>query len=192
MGLRINNHLVAFKAALIVCTVFHSKAQSFGQGTDSIHSSRPASFKTINTTGLSNFTGEKQKRWIKIDDVTVETLNIALTSVEETLARAESMEIRALLKRDTVALKSIWLKDFTLDELHNKVHHDPNPLPHYLSLHRRIEKIFVTSDHAYVSGTEYAVQLKEGINVDTQVARKYAHMWIKELFGWKLATKTYE
>lgn len=189
MGLRINDHLVAFKVALIACTAYLSKAQSLGQ--DCIHLSRPASFKTINTTVLGNFTGEKQKRWIKIDDVVVETSNIALTPIEETLARAESMEIRALLKRDTVALKSIWLRDFTLDELHNKVHHDPNPLPHYLSLHRRIEKILITVDHAYVSGTEYAVRVKEGNTVDSQVEHKYTHMWIKELFGWELASKSY-
>ncbi|MBX2957496.1 MAG: hypothetical protein KF846_15130 [Cyclobacteriaceae bacterium] len=151
MGRNVNNHLsVAFKVALIICTALLSKAQAFGQGPDSIFLSGPTSFKTLTTTRLSNFTGEKQKRWIKIDDVVVETSNIALTPVEETLAKAESVEIRALLKRDTVALKRIWLRDFTLDELHNKVQHDPNPLPHYLSLNRRIEKILITGDHAYV------------------------------------------
>ncbi len=149
------------------------------------------SFKSINTTGLSNFIGEKQKRWVKIDDVVVETSNIALTPVEETLARAESMEIKAVVKHDTVALKRIWLRDFTFDEQHNKVHHDRNLLPHYLSLHRRIEKIFVTGDHAYVSGTEYAVAIMEGSRVDSQVERKYSHLWVKELFGWKLASKSY-
>lgn len=141
MGRNVNNHLsVAFKVALIICTALLSKAQAFGQGPDSIFLSGPTSFKTLTTTRLSNVIGEKQKRWIKIDDVVVETSNIALTPVEETLAKAESVEIRALLKRDTVALKRIWLRDFTLDELHSKVQHDPNPLPHYLSLNRRIEK----------------------------------------------------
>ncbi|MBL7843712.1 MAG: nuclear transport factor 2 family protein [Cyclobacteriaceae bacterium] len=193
MGRNVNNHLsVAFKVALIICTALLSKAQAFGQGPDSIFLSGPTSFKTLTTTRLSNVIGEKQKRWIKIDDVVVETSNIALTPVEETLAKAESVEIRALLKRDTVALKRIWLRDFTLDELHSKVQHDPNPLPHYLSLNRRIEKILITGDHAYVSGIEYAVQVKEGNSVDTQVARKYTHLWIKELFGWRLATKNYD
>jgi len=193
LGRNVNNHLsVAFKVALIICTALLSKAQAFGQGPDSIFLSGPTSFKTLTTTRLSNVIGEKQKRWIKIDDVVVETSNIALTPVEETLAKAESVEIRALLKRDTVALKRIWLRDFTLDELHSKVQHDPNPLPHYLSLNRRIEKILITGDHAYVSGIEYAVQVKEGNSVDTQVARKYTHLWIKELFGWRLATKNYD
>lgn len=166
--------------------------RSFGQVTDSIHSLSPTSFKTINTTGLSNFTGKERNQWIKIDDVTIETPNIGLTPIEKALARAESMEIKALLNRDTLALKSIWLRDFTLVELQNKVYHDPNPLPHYLSLHRRIENILMTDDHAYVSGTEYAVQIKEDGKVDTEVAQPYTHMWLKELFGWKLAAKTYE
>ncbi|MBX2964212.1 MAG: nuclear transport factor 2 family protein [Cyclobacteriaceae bacterium] len=134
---------------------------------------------------------DKRKKWIRVDEVIVETLNISLTQLEEQLARAESGEIKALLNRDTTALKNIWLQDFTLIESHNEVHHDHNPLPHYLSLHRRIEKILVTGDHAYVSGIEYAVQVKEGSSVDTQVEQKYTHMWIKELFGWRLATKSF-
>jgi hypothetical protein len=147
------------------------------------------SAKPITTTGLGNFTPDKKKRWIRIDEVLVETFNITLTPIEEQLARAESGEIKALLKRDTTALKNTWLRDFTLDEPHNKVHHDQNPLPHYLSLHRRIEKILIAGNHAYVSGVEYAVQIQEDSTVNTQVARKYTHMWIKAPSGWKLATK---
>lgn len=148
--------------------------------------------KPINITSLSNFSPNKQKRWIRIDEVVVETFNLALTPTEEQLARAESTEIKALLKGDPTALKNIWLQDFTRDKTYNKVHHDQNPLPHYLSLHRRIEKILIVGNHVYVSGTEYAVQVQDNSHVNTQVARKYTHLWIKELFGWRLATKTYE
>jgi hypothetical protein len=148
------------------------------------------SIKPIATTSLSNFSPNKQIRWIRIDEVAVETFNLALTPIEEQLARAESAEIKALLKRDTTALKNIWLQDLTRDKPHNKVHHDPNPLPHYLSINRRIEKILITGDHAYVSGMEYAVQILED-TVNTQVARKYTHLWIRELFGWRLANKSY-
>lgn len=147
------------------------------------------STKPITTTGLGNFNPDKRKRWIGVDNVIVETLNIALNPIEEQLARAESGEIKALLKRDTSALKNTWLRDFTLDEPHNRVHQDHNPLPHYLSLHRRIEKMLITGDHAYVSGVEYAVQIQQDNTVNTQVVRKYTHMWIKEWSGWKLATK---
>lgn len=148
--------------------------------------------KPITTTGLSNFSPNKQIRWIRIDEVAVETFNLALTPIEEQLARAESAEIKALLRRDTSALKNIWLQDFTRDKPHNKVLHDPNPLPQYLSINRRIEKILLTGVHAYVSGMEYAVQIQEDNTVDTQVAQKYTHLWIKELFGWRLASKRYD
>jgi hypothetical protein len=150
------------------------------------------SSKSITTSGLGSFNPDKKKRWIRIEEVVVETFNIALTPREEQLARAESGEIKALLERDTTALKNIWLKDFTRTEFHNKVLRDPNPLPHYLSLHRRIEKILIVGNHVYVSGTEYEVQVQDNSHVNTQVARKYTHLWIKELFGWRLATKTYE
>lgn len=147
--------------------------------------------KPITTTGLSNFSPNKQIRWIRIDEVAVETFNLALTPIEEQLARAESAEIKALLRRDTSALKNIWLQDFTRDKPHNKVLHDPNPLPQYLSINRRIEKILLTGNHAYVSGMEYAVQVRDFSTVNTQIARRYTHLWIKELFGWGLATKSY-
>lgn len=170
-----------------------------GLGLDQVHSqhtegSQPntISYKPINTDNPINFSPDKQKRWIKIDEVVVETFNIALTPIEEQLARAESGEVKALIKRDTTALKNIWLQDFTLDEQLNRVHYDPNPLPHYLSLNRKIEKILVIDNRAYVSGMEYAVQVQDNNKVNTQVTRKYVHLWKKELFGWKLATKTYE
>ncbi len=150
------------------------------------------SSKPITTSGLGNFNPDKKKRWIRIDGVVVETFNIALAPIEEQLARAESVEIKALLERDTLALKNIWLQDFTRHKTYNNVYHDQNPLPHYLSLHRRIEKILITGNHAYVSGMEYAVQIQDDNSVNTQVERKYTHMWIKELFGWRLATKTYQ
>lgn len=150
------------------------------------------SHKPITATGLSNFSPNKQKRWIKIDEVTVESFNIALTPIEEQLAKAESVEIKALLERDTLTLKNIWLQDFTRHKTYNNVYHDQNPLPYYLSLHRRIEKILIAGNHAYVSGMEYAVQIQDDNSVNTQVERKYTHMWIKELFGWRLATKTYQ
>ena len=148
--------------------------------------------KPINITSLSNFSPNKQKRWIRIDEVVVETINLALTPTEEQLAQAESTEIKALLKRDPTALKNIWLHDFTQAEPHNKVHNDTNLLPHYLSLHRRIERILIAGNHVYVSGMEYAVQIKEENTVQTQVAQKYTHLWIKELFGWRLASKRYD
>lgn len=150
------------------------------------------SSKPITTTGLGNFNPDKKKRWIRIDEVLVETFNLALTPIEGQLARAESGEIKALLERDTLVLKNIWLQDFTLGEPHNKVHHDQNPLPHYLSLHRRIEKILIAGNHVYISGTEYGVQIQDNNTVNTQVARKYTHMWIRNSSGWGLATKNYD
>ncbi|MBX2970999.1 MAG: nuclear transport factor 2 family protein [Cyclobacteriaceae bacterium] len=175
---------------IIALTVSFLALQLSGQDLET-HQPIVISPKPITTTGLLNFSHNKQKRWISIDEVLVETFNLALTPMEEQLAKAESGEIKALVKRDTSALKNIWLQDFSLDESHNKVHHNQNPLPHYLSLHRRIEKILITGDHVYVSGIEYAVQVQDNRHVNTQVARKYTHLWIKELFGWRLATKNY-
>jgi hypothetical protein len=164
--------------------------RSFGQSTNNIPSFNPVSFKNITTTGLSNFSPDKRKRWIIIEEVTVETFNLQLTSAEEELSRWESLEIRALLKRDTTALRNIWLRDFTLDEPHNKIHIDSNPIPNYVSLWRLIDRFTVSDNHAYVTGVEYAIQLNH--DGREQIKRKYTHLWVKKLWTWKLAAKTYE
>jgi hypothetical protein len=186
-----NTRLFLYTVLTVLCSVT-LMGYSFGQVTDSIHPTSPIPFKSITTNGLSNFSPEKRKRWINMDRVTVETFNIALTPVEEELARAESIEIRALVERDTAVLKTIWMRDFTLDEPHNTVHRDRNPLPQYLSLHRRIEKLTLVDDHAYVTGIEYAVHVSPDGKVNTLYTRNYSHMWVKKLFDWKLATKGYE
>ncbi len=185
------NHLLV-KSVLIELFIIFLTTKSCGQNSDSIITFIPISFKRITTPGPNNFNPEKQKRWITIDKVTVETFNTELTPIEEELAQVESREIRALLERDTTVLKTIWLQDFTLDEPHNKVHHDQNPLPHYLSLGRRIEQITIVDDFAYVLGFEYAVRVNLDGNVDTQIMRNYSHMWKKEFFTWSLTTKTYD
>jgi len=189
--LQMSNRLLLYAVLTVLYQVVLID-RSFGQATDSIHPPSLIPYKTSTTNGLSNFSPEKQIRWISMDRVTVETYNLQLTAIEEELARAESMEIRALVDRDTTILKTIWMRDFTLDDSHNTVHRDRNPITDYLTLHRRIENIMLVDSHAYVTGQEYAVYVTKDGNVTTLITRNYSHMWVKKLFAWKLATKSYE
>lgn len=165
---------------------------AIGQVPDRVHSPSPITYKNITVRDIGNFSPGQQKRWIKIDRVIVATFNLHLTSAEEEVARCESQEIIALLERDSTTLKTIWMRDFTLDEPRSKVHRDHNPLPHYLSLSRKIERITILDNHAYVSGVEYSVNVNQYRDNDVLSTRNYTHLWVRKLFDWKLATKTYD
>jgi hypothetical protein len=102
----------------------------------------------------------------------------------------------ALLHRDTLALKNLWLKDFTQNGNSNKLISEQNTLPRYTSLKRTIEEFSEINGCIYTSGKE----IYQLINVDANsqfknidhkpIKRSFFHVWVKAGMGWKLATKT--
>ena len=132
------------------------------------------------------------KRWLSKDHITIVTNKLRLTSLEEEISELEFLECKALLSRDTTALKNIWLKDFTLDDPQNELHLVKNPIPYYVGIHRTIEKFTILDNHIYVSGYENTGRLKGDGKVEASIIQKFTHVWTKELFTWKLASKNYE
>ena len=116
-----------------------------------------------------------------------------LSFVEELIINLESDECEALRKRDQLALRRLWAKDFTIQQKQNKLVTNDNPLPSYLSFGRMIEKITVVdSATALVSGYEMYQEFTTGVNTSPRTIQKFFHAWTKQNGFWKLSTKTHE
>lgn len=167
---------------------------TFGQNVDSTTTHKTfnsfnTSFKGINSNSGSVMDSRKQKQLVIKDNVTIETYNLQLTLIETEISDMESTECKALLKRDTSALKNIWLRDFTLDEPQNELHTGKNPIPYYVSLNRTIEKFTILDNVVYTSGHEYIQRLKSDGKIDEPINKEFSHMWTKKFGTWKLSTK---
>lgn len=116
-----------------------------------------------------------------------------LSFVEELIVNLESDECEALRKRDHLALRRLWAKDFTVQQKQNKLVTNDNPLPNYLSFGRMIEKISVVdSVTALTSGYEIYQEFTTGVNTTPCTIRKFFHAWTKQNGLWKLSTKTHD
>jgi hypothetical protein len=166
-----------------------------GQATDST-----SSFITAEQYGTSNkadqvveeFYGARgHKRWISRRHITIETTKLQLSSVEDEIAELESQECDALYRRDTLVLRVIWWRDFTLDGPKSELRTGNSPIPYYTTLYRTIDSFTVTDGVVYTSGTEYMRRLQSNGKVMGLVTRRFTHMWVRKLFSWKLSSKTY-
>lgn len=150
------------------------------------------SYKEVSPVIGGFFYGRGQKWWFNKDHISIETNKLQLTAIEEEISELESKECKALLKRDTAALKYIWVMDFTLDEPQNEILVSKNPIPHYLSLHRVIEKFIVLDDVVYTSGYENVGRLTSDGTIHRLTNRRFTHVWIKKLVGWRLLSVDYK
>src|SRR5688572_18940675 len=96
----------------------------YGQNADST-ASDASSHKSFSTPSypvggnLKNmFSGSagKQTYFSVNDNITFATDNLQMSALEREISDLESLECKALLKRDTAMLKKLWARDFTLDE----------------------------------------------------------------------------
>lgn len=196
--LRRTSPAVIMKAAIIfIASVLTNWA--LGQTPDSTTipkttKSFTTSYKEVSPVTGGFFYGRGQKRWFSKDHVRVETNRLQLTAIEDEISELESIECKALLKRDTAALKYIWVRDFTLDEPQNEILVSKNPIPHYLSLQRVIEKFIILEDEdvVYTSGYEIIGRLTSGGKTHQLTNRIFTHMWTKKFVGWRLSSKHYE
>ena len=140
---------------------------------------------------LSLYGPKRQKRWVSIgDNLTFATYNIPMSAIENEIANLEARECKAVLKRDTIVLKQIWKRDFTLDEPIGKLVSGKNPLPFYTSLIRVIEKFSTTDNLAFASGYELGQQLSATGKLEDPIKQTFFHTWTKKNGIWKLSTKT--
>jgi hypothetical protein len=113
-----------------------------------------------------------------------------MSAIENEIAILESRECQAVLKRDTLILKEIWVRDFTLDEPLNGLVSGKNPLRYYTSLKRMIEKFSTVDSLVFTSGYELGQQLSISGKLEDPIKQTFFHTWAKKNGVWKLSTKT--
>lgn len=170
---------------------------TLGQTTDSTYTHKlsyeyKGSFRDVNPLLQNFYDANGSKRWISTEHVTIVTTKLRLTSLEKEILELESQECKSLLKRDTAALKDIWVRDFTLDEPQNELHLGKNPIPYYVGIHRTIERFIILDNTIQLSGYENSGRLRSGGKVEAPIIQKFTHVWTRMPFKWKLLTKTYE
>ncbi len=176
----------------IILFIIVTTTRTFSQTTDTTTTfktldSSNTLFKGIQSNG--EFNSGKQKVIIVRDNVVIESNEFQLNLIENEIADIESSEIKALLKRDTAALKKIWSRDFTLEEPQNKVNFEKNPLPRYVSLNRTILKITILDNVVYTSGREYSQLLRRDGRLDDPIERDFFHTWKNRYGVWRMSTK---
>lgn len=139
---------------------------------------------------ISNDVVLQNKKIVVKGNVSFATDNLLMTPLENEIADAEDRECEALLKRDTTALKSIWLRDFTLDEPHSELVTGKNPLPYYVLVARVIDKCNAIGSNVYTSGYELTRRLKPDGQVEEPVKSTFFHVWTNQAGTWKLSTRT--
>ena len=141
-------------------------------------------FPTIQASDYVN------KHFVSIGNVILATSNFLPTTVEKAIVEMENLECTALLKRDTAALRTFWLRDFTQDAPQSDLLLGNNPIPYYVSLSRFLEKFTDLGNMVITSGTESFVLLNTNGKVENRKERHFSHTWVRKGFSWMLATKT--
>lgn len=139
---------------------------------------------------ISNDVTLQSKKVVIRGNVSFATDNLVMTPLENEIADAEDRECKALLKRDTTALKNIWLRDFTLDEPKNELVSGKNPIPYYVFVSRVVEKCNAIGSNVYTSGYELTQKLKAGGQLEDPVRSTFFHAWTNQFGTWKLSTRT--
>lgn len=122
-------------------------------------------------------------------NLTVKSNSTTLIGKELEISQMEEKECNAVLKGNTTLLRSIWARDFTLDEPQNKVNASKNGLTTYLRFSRMIEQINDIGDTVFTSGYEEFLPITEETKL-TSVKRTFFHTWKKSGLQWRLVTNT--
>lgn len=135
---------------------------------------------------------EKQKFIRAREHLTIVTGKPQFSAIENHIIALEYAECNALLKRDTIVLRRIWPRDYSLDERGIGLANGRNPLPYYTVLNRIIEKLNSTDTVVFTSGIEYVQMLNTDGKVNDVTTRRFFHAWRGRYGIWKLTTRLHE
>ena len=125
------NQFTDILQVLRLCLFLAIANEGMAQAPDTLAADRPVGdahyFQRPGRDGLSR--AEKQKRVIVKEHIAFTSVNLVLSATESQIIDMENLECNALLKRDTSALKKIWMRDFTLDAPQNDLLLGQNPIP---------------------------------------------------------------
>lgn len=116
--------------------------------------------------------------------------------VETKIKDLEQREVQAVLNKDTITLKSLWDKDYVVNNPEGKIvlaKHNSVDRPvlqrQRTSLTREVEKIIVNGDVAISMGNETVVAMGDDSKPEQITRRRYTNIWMKKDGSWKLVAR---
>jgi len=116
---------------------------------------------------------------------------------EATIRSLEEQGRLGVLKRDTLALKSVWSENFMVNAPANRI--APNRgvvfgliasgMIHYASFESTIERVRVDRDIAIVMGAETVRPTGRAPLAGETVKRRFTHVWQKDGERWRLIAR---
>lgn len=165
---------------------------SYGQG-EAETKEKPKSISVVipgygdNRNGSSAYFVSKQI--LVKDHLMFTTYSLQLTPTEKEIFDVEALECTANLRRDTITLRNLWDRDFSIDEPVNEVVTGKNTLPYYVSFTRMIENFMQKDDMVYTSGYEMVQRLRPDLKPEEPVRQNFYHTWLRKNGAWKLVAK---
>ena len=116
--------------------------------------------------------------------------------IEAEIRKLEQREVQAVLAKDTITLKTIWDKDYIVNNPENKiVLAQPNSVNRPVlqnqrtSFTRVAEQILVNGDVVISMGNETLVPVGNIADAGQTVKRRYTHIWMKKGERWQLIAR---
>lgn len=119
------------------------------------------------------------------------------TSDEATIRLLEEQERVGVLNRDTAALRRVWSEQLIVNSPSNQVSSDRSVvlnlvgqgLIHYAVFDRRIERLRIDGDVAFVMGAETIQPTGNAPQAGQTVQRRFTHVWKKDAGVWRLVAR---
>ena len=116
------------------------------------------------------------------------------SKAETEIRNLEESERNAMLKHDTVSMKKMWAKDFTVNAPFNRVLLNRQELMdmvnkgaiQFTSFSRNIEQVVVKKNIAVTMGSEEVVFTGNVPDAGQTIKRRFTNIWVKQNGIWKL------
>lgn len=118
-------------------------------------------------------------------------------SLETLIRRLDRAEAEGLLNRDSVALRRIWARDFTVNNPRNSITRGSeevialirNGTIDYSSFNREIEAILFHGNTVIVMGSEVITPVRKAPFAGQTVRRRFTHFWMLRDGQWRLTAR---
>lgn len=119
------------------------------------------------------------------------------TSDETTIRLLEEQERLGVLNRDIAALQQVWSEQLIVNAPSNQVSSDRKVvlnlvrqgLIDYSLFERRIERLHIDGDIAFVMGGETVQPISNAPNAGPTSQRRFTHVWKREAGVWRLVAR---
>lgn len=118
-------------------------------------------------------------------------------SLEALIRRLDRAEAEGLRNRDSVALRRIWARDFTVNNPRNSITRGSeevialirNGTIDYSSFNREIETILFHGNTIIVMGSEVITPVRKAPFAGQTVRRRFTHFWMLRDGQWRLTAR---